>query len=284
MKINVIITHYNDSRIFNCLTSLFNQKRKPEHILIADGGSPKELIETIEEFILKNKNTELKILKGNIAETRYKVIEIYRDLYDVMVFIDTDEVAPEDWLEKIVTPIEKGECDFVGGLTIPYNKVISEAEEFINKRDKLYYNDICSEDVSQIAMGNSAWKSEIFKEIGNFDTFTIKYGISEDYDINIRAIKAGFKGKFIKEVWLYHNQSHLNSFKKLFKALYLREVRTTIAYLKHNYTFNQSISATRKKKIFHPFQAVLLISKPIAFLEGWIEYNKGVKCEYYKKN
>ena len=275
MKITIVITLLNDERVFRTLESLEKQTVKPDEIIVADGGSTDIFQRKIKKFVSAHTNVVFSVYLGSISETRYAVMDDIINTTDIVVFIDADEIAPQQWLDTITKPIKNGIADFAGGPTKPYELPRSGAEAFINKRDDMVQENITSGDITQIAMGNSAWHTNVFKKIGNFDTFCKKYGISEDYDINMRAVRVGLKGKFIKDAWVYHDQSHLNTFYKLFKALYLRQVRTSIAYLKHGYSFSKVTLASRKKEIFHPFQAILYLSRPFAFIEGWIEWGKG---------
>jgi len=97
----------------------------------------------------------------------------------------------------------------------------------------------------------------------------------EDYDINLRAIKHGFRGKFVKDAWVWHDQSHLNSIEKVLKKRYRYFVGAAIAYLK-----NGKIGAEKRVDLkkhfgfFHPIEVVSLILKPIAFIEGYIRWRK----------
>src|SRR5574344_48100 len=81
-------------------------------------------INTIRYIITKGKdNTEQKV--KNISNCIYHVIEssefshslvrekeAYNCKGDILVFITQDvKIEKDDWLEKLVSPIEKGECD-----------------------------------------------------------------------------------------------------------------------------------------------------------------------------
>jgi len=273
-KVTVVITHYNDRRIFNCLDSLFVQTRKPNQVLIADGGSNKKLRSDIKEYIKDKKNYKFSLLLGRCIDTRRKVIDIIDT--DIIVWIDSDEVAFGDWLEKLVEPIEKGEVDFTGGFMIPicYD---NSASSFLSKLES---RDLTDE--SYIAMGNSAWSTKIFDKIGSFDDSTISkdadkdnvsgsYHISDDFDINLRAIKAGFKGKLV-EAYTLHNQSHIDTYRKVIKYFYGQFVRTAMAYFKHKESIGKFTKAS--KKVSHPFDLFLILLRGLALIDGWRQWNK----------
>ena len=282
-KVTVVITHYNDPRIFNCLDSLFLQTRKPNHVLIADGGSSKQLKRNIRDYIKDKKNYHFSIMRGRCIDTRRKVIEtlVFNEIWiknnyetDIIVWIDSDEVAFGDWLEKLIGPIEKEKFDFTGGFMIP----VCFSTKASSLLSKLESKDLTDE--SYIAMGNSAWSTKIFKNIGTFDRSSISkntdkdnvsgsYHVSDDFDINLRAIKVGFKGKIV-EAYTLHNQSHINTYRKVLKYFYGQFVRTSMAYFKHKEGIKKFTKAS--KKINHPFEIFLLILKFFAFIRGWKEW------------
>ena len=267
----VVVTVYKDKRVMRTIDSLKQQTLKPDLIVIADGGSGTLFKNMVEDKI--GDNIVFRTYPGGIAETRHLVMDDIDD-FDIVVFIDADEIAPPFWFETIVQPILNKEADFVGGVTIPLDKEKTHAEKFVNDLEKVLYNDIVPFDITQIPMGNSAWSMNVFREIGNFEKDYGKYGLSEDYDINIRAVKSGFKGVLSREAWLYHDHSQLNTFLKVFKSYYFRQVRTVGTYIKHNISFRDVTKATKRTKIFHPFQLILLISKPFAYITAWVDWNR----------
>lgn len=269
MKTTVIITLLNDKRVTRTLDSLIDQSRKPDEIIIADGGSEKSLLDVLNEYVEVNSNMKLYHFPGSVAETRNQVME--KIDADIIVFLDADEVAPPEWLSHLIFPIVEGKADFAGGLKKPMNSPQSKYEEYLNERAK-YYSKV--RDISYIPMGNSAWKMEIFDKIGNFDTSLTMGG--EDYDINLRAINAGFKGIREPKAWVYHDQSSINSLYKLIRRKYRYGVGATIAYLK-NRKIKEKIKLASKIVFNHRLEYLNIFVKPVAFISGvikWIIYNQ----------
>lgn len=282
-KVTVVITHYNDERLFDCLKSLYKQTRAPDQVIIADGGSDPELKSRIMKEIRDKKNYRFALLKGRCIDTRRKVIDSLvlnekwiKNNYDtdIIAWIDSDEKAFNTWLEKLVAPIEKGEVDFAGG------RIVANYYETNASRILCKIENKPKPDESYIAMGNSAWSTKIFKKIGSFDDSSItaqadkdnvlgSYHISDDYDINLRALKDGFKGKIVDSV-TFHNQSHIDTYTKVLKYFYGQYVRTAMAYFKHKESVGKFSKASRNIK--YPFELVLLLLKPIALIHGWKEW------------
>ena len=287
MHITVVITLFNDVRVLNTINSLRNQNLQPDKILIADGGSPPIIKEVVDRVIKDMPTAEFVLLPGRCIDTRRQVINRIINETDIVAFIDSDEEAPGEWLEELIAPIVSGVADFTGGPTYWKNYPQSKAEMVLNEIIKQAEKQT-REDITYLAMGNSAWHIDVFKKIGNFDNSSKtdktdkdriagSYHVSDDYDINIRAVDAGFKGVFVRKAYVYHDQTHIDTFKKLFKYFYGQYVRTSMAYFKHNKSISKFTNLTKRIRITHPFVAVLFMIKPIAMLHGWKEWQQIVK-------
>jgi GT2 family glycosyltransferase len=292
-KVTVVITLLSDIKVLKTLESLKSQTRKPDLILVADGGSNKNFIQQLNNFINKNnfQNIEIKIFPGRCIDTRREVITYLMEKTNIVAFIDSDEFANDKWLETLVKPIEENVADFTGGPIFPV-EAISNAERILNII-QTQNNEIVKKDISYIPMGNSAWEIGIFEKLGNFDDSSvssqsgisgvdigkngISYYVSEDFDLNVRAQHSGFKGVFCKDAIVFHNQSRINSFRLLTKYFYSLFVRTSMAYFKNRVPISKVTKVTREFTIIHPFQGFLYLIKPFAFIRGWIEWNKLVK-------
>jgi len=268
MKTTIVITLLNDWRVIDTLESLLKQSLKPNEIIVADGGSDQILLKEIKKYSKKYNIIKFYDIPGNIAESRNKTMKLIDT--DIIIFIDSDEKAPKNWLIKIINPIIKNKADFVGGKTIPMRKPKNKVEKYVYKKSEYNYQNIYKYDVSKIHMGNSAWRKKIFDKIGNFDE-KIKWG-GEDYDINIRAINAGFKGVFLEDAWVWHDRG-VDTLRKFIKKKYKYDIGSTITYLKNN---ESKIKAKKAIKIsfIHPLEFFSLIIKPFSYLKGQMLYRK----------
>jgi len=284
MHVTVVITLYNDIRVLHTINSLRNQTYQPNKILIADGGSPPDIKECVEKVIKDMPNAEFMLLPGRCIDTRRQVIMKLFDKTDIIAFIDSDEEAHEDWLGYLIAPIVSGLADFTGGPTYWKNYPQSKPEMILSNIIKEVEKQF-SADMTYLGMGNSAWSTKIFRNIGNFDASSNinktdkdkvlgSYHVSDDYDINIRAIKAGFRGRFVEDAKVFHDQVHIDSYKKLLKYFYGQYVRTSMAYFKHREALSKFTKMTKSLRITHPFVVILYLIKPIAFLHGWKEWQK----------
>ncbi len=256
-KVTVLVTSFNDERISYTLESLKKQRRQPDEILVADGGSDKGIREICERFEVR-----FEVLPGNVVETRNQAITLIED--GIVAFIDTDEVAPENWLGDLVAPIEAGKADFTGGPT-RHLEPKSGPERYLNQIEDYIYSTLIPQSITYLPMGNSAWKKEIFDKTGGFDLSIA--GGGEDYDINLKAVKLGYRGLFVESAFLYHDQSRVNSYWKLARKRYSYLRATAKTYIK-NRSLSHGIRRSSKGRIAHPFFLVETLLKPIALADA----------------
>jgi glycosyltransferase involved in cell wall biosynthesis len=254
--ISVIVTSYNDHRIENTLKSLSLQTTKPQEILVADGGTRWDIKSICDRY-----NARLEIIRGNVPETRSVAIKLA--IGDVIAFIDTDEIAPPEWLSILTKPILSGEADFTGGPT-KHKPAKSQAELYVNMLEDNLYETLVKRDIRYLPMGNSAWSRKVFDQVGTFDATLVG---SEDYDINIRALRAHFTGKFVQDAWVYHDHSEINTARKLFKKRYRYLKTTALLYIEKEALVDR-LSIGRRKMVKHPYAIIEAMLKPVAFMDA----------------
>ena len=105
-KVSVIITVLNEAAsIRKTLDNLLSQSRRPDEIVIVDGGSKDGTIELIEEFSKKEPSIKLSIAKGaNISQGRN--IAIRQAKYPLIAGSDAGCRPDRMWLEKLIEPLE----------------------------------------------------------------------------------------------------------------------------------------------------------------------------------
>lgn len=258
-KISVVITSYKDKRIFKLLEEL--SKQDPFEIIIADGGSSRDMHDQFRK--LESEVVKFYLLPGNIAETRYQVQNLING--EITVFIDTDELPTENWLDAITAPISSGQSDFVFGPTIPKKPAQNRFTKYLNAYDEFLYRYIVPNDILKGAMGNSAWRTDLIQKVG----FDPCLGIGgEDYDLTIRASINGYKGIFVGNAVLLHDQSGINTLKKfLNKMFYNYMVGASLAYKKSNILFGRARqSAAQNARFRDPLEVLNFLLKPVALI------------------
>ena len=256
-SITVLITSYNDKRIVSTLDSLMKQTIKPREILVADGGTKWDIREICNKY-----GAIYRLFPGNVVQTRNEAIKIIES--EIIAFIDTDEVATPAWLENLTKPIIDGFADFSGGPT-KHHEPQSEPERYLNLLEDDLYNNLVTESITYLPMGNSAWKKEVFEKLGGFD-LSISGG-GEDYDLNLRAIKSGYKGVFVEGAAVFHDHSEVSSYRKLAMKRYSYLRATAKTYLK-NGVLSIGMKGVSRVRVKHPFYLVETIMKPIALIDA----------------
>lgn len=109
MKVSVIIPTYNEEdEILDCIESLGEQSYSDFEIIVVDDGSTDRTVKR-----LKNLQKEIEGLR--LLEQKHKGPGAARNKGakkakgKILVFVDADMTFDEDFLEKLVEPIKKGE-------------------------------------------------------------------------------------------------------------------------------------------------------------------------------
>lgn len=271
-KISIIITNLNDDRIFNLISSL--SQFKCHEIVVADGGSSSEHLKKLKS--IKDERLKINVLPGSIAVTRNKVIPFIEG--DIVVFIDTDELPLDtNWLKYLTEPIISEKADFTFGPTMPVGTASNRIARYFDKYDEWLYKNVLPNDISKGAMGNSAWRSEIIQSLG-FDTALTIGG--EDYDLTIRALAKGYRGIFVSDAILLHDQNNIRTLRHFIKKeFFYYLLGASLAYKKNRLSISKIRGSVRGSN-WHgdPLEIVVILMKPFAFILSQI-----ISLEYFRR-
>jgi len=212
-KISLICTVKKEQEnIKQLLDSILNQKRKPDDIVIVDGGSTDNTVQLIRAFA-ESKDLPVKLIIApnlNIAQGRN--IAIKNAKYDIIACTDGGCRLYLDWLQKIIEPLEKSETDVVSGVYVPWYE--SEFEEtaaylIFPNIEKLNPNTFLPSGRS-IAFKRKAWEA-----IGGYPEWL---DTAEDTLFDLKLKKAGMKFQLKTDAVVYWRVRE-NS-KKILKQFY----------------------------------------------------------------
>ncbi|MGC2289690.1 MAG: glycosyltransferase family 2 protein [Thermoplasmata archaeon] len=205
--ISVIVTVLDDPRLERTLESLLVQTRRPEEVLVADGGRSPAIAEICARFATRDPRIRRIVATGTIAQSRNGALGVARS--ELIAFLDTDEIAPPDWLERLTAPFADGTVGFVGGPTpaVP-GTTRNVAARYYDAYLRRFYDRVASQSPHALPMGNSAWRARIFRELGLLDLTVSGYG-SEDQEMALRALRAGWHGVYVAAAPVEHDFSDL---------------------------------------------------------------------------
>ena len=191
MKVSLCITTFNEEKtIIRLLDSLAKQTRKPDEIVIVDGGSSDNTVSKINEYTNKRINKldiGFKIIqsKKRISIARGRNLAIQNARYPIIAMTDGGCVCEKKWLERICTDTDvtagfytmTGETDFQVALK-PFLGVMPDRFD---------------ENTFLPSTRSIAFKKSVWKKVGGFNEKLDKAG--EDTEFNLQLSIHNFQIK-----------------------------------------------------------------------------------------
>ncbi len=208
---------------------------------------------------------ELVRIPGGPVDARAESIRMLAE--DTTAFLDSDEVAPPDWLARLVAPVESGEFAFTGGPTRPLRKAENPIEHYYELLEESIYDDLVRQSITYLPLQNSAWRTSVLKEFG-FDPLVT----AEDHDLETRVIRAGLKGTFLPDAWVYHDKSNETSYVRWARKRYLYLYQMAMSIWKNDEVGHRF--REHRQPVRHPLRYVEATMKPVAFVHAWIQWSR----------
>lgn len=217
MKVSVVITVLNEAEsIEDLLKALANQTKKPDEVVIVDGGSSDSTVKKIQDFRSKEKGLNVKVFVrpgANIAEGRNDGIRIAKG--EIIAVTDGGCIPHSDWVEKMAEPLKNKKIDVVAG----FYRMIGRTSF---QRALMPYLGILPRDFNPKEFLPSsrsiAFTKKIWEEAGMYPEKLERAG--EDTLFNVRLIKTGAKIVRVKEAvvdWEVPVKNLPQAFRKFFE-------------------------------------------------------------------
>lgn len=206
MKFSIIIPVYNrPDELKELLESLSRQTRKNFEIVVVDDGSQKRCEKIVAEFSEQFPISYFWKENSGPAQTRNYAVS--RSKHPFVIFLDSDCVVPEQYMEKVTNYIEAHEPDAFGGpdearssFTRLQKAINYSMTSFLTtggirggeKQVDTYYPRTFNMGVSRQA----------FNAINGFSE--MRYG--EDVDFSMRLHENNYKVALIREAYVYHKR------------------------------------------------------------------------------
>jgi glycosyltransferase involved in cell wall biosynthesis len=190
MKFSFIVPALNEEKcIGNCLTSLVNQTKKPDEIVVVDNGCTDRTAKIARAFGVKVVHEK----KKGISHARNKGARVASG--DVLCFVDADGVVSENWLKEAGENFKKPCIKAVVGLNVFTHRQIPKALWYNTYTATAYSSLVLLNFLTErlfLAGNNFAIRTAIFKKLGGFDPI-----VSEDYFLSEKFWKLkSHKGMF----------------------------------------------------------------------------------------
>jgi glycosyltransferase involved in cell wall biosynthesis len=263
--IGVEIAVKDDPRLLAALDSLANQHRRPDHVLIA--ASPLIPDQLAESALHRHPSlrVELVRLPGGPVDARVEAMPYLRE--PTTAFLDSDEVAPPEWLERIVAPIERGEVAFAGGPTRPLRPPENSIQRYMELLEESIYRDLVPQNIAYLPLGNSAWDTQVLRTFG-FDARVT----AEDHDLETRVLAAGHRGVFLPEAWVFHDKSYETSYLRWARKRYVWLFQMAVSLMKNGKLSDRW--REHRKPVRHPLYYVEALMKPVAFVHARLRWSR----------
>jgi glycosyltransferase involved in cell wall biosynthesis len=223
--ISIVIPVYNvEKTIGECLSSLIDQTRKPDEIIVVDDGSKdltKEIASKFKNVIFLEKEHKGPASARNFGAKKAKG--------EILLFTDSDCTLDKNWVSEMVKPFEDKETVGVQGRYETKQKgmiarfVQLEIEDRYERMKKFGNIDF-------IGSYSAGYRKRTFLESGGFDeSFPIASG--EDPELSFKLAKSGNKMVFNEKAIVYHN--HVDSLPAYLKQKFWRAYWRVLLYRKH---------------------------------------------------
>ena len=254
----------DDPRLLAAIDSLAAQRRPPDRVLIAGSPLTPEALASAALTRQPSLRVELARLSGGPVDARVKAMDLLTE--PTTVFLDSDEVAPPEWLETVVAPIESGQAAYAGGPTRPLRPPTHPIQRYMEMIEASIYDDLVPSNVAYLPLGNTAWRTSVLKEF-RFDPRVT----AEDHDLETRVVRAGYRGLYLPEAWVYHDKSLETSYVRWARKRYVWLFQMAVSLMK-----NEGISGRlreHRRPIPHPLWWVEQLMKPIALVHARVHWS-----------
>jgi glycosyltransferase involved in cell wall biosynthesis len=198
---SIIIPVYNDKKIAQCLQSIQANDFKDFEIIVVDNNSSDpEIKEIVQRYPVKY------LLETKTGSYAARNTGAKNAQGDILIFIDSDCQASQDWLQNIAASFKNNIDGLMGKITgINSNKIATLEQKFY---EAVTANFLQKKNLSRIDTRNFAIKKEIFNKLKGFNE-DLKYG--GDMELGARLHENNYKIIYQDSVIIQHvNETNLN--------------------------------------------------------------------------
>ena len=111
MKVSICITVLNEEKSIRVLIeSILKQSKKPDEVVIVDGGSTDKTVKIIRHLQKKDRRIKLLEEKCSRSEGRNLAVELAKN--DAIIMTDAGCIAKKHWLKRLAESFKNEEIDY----------------------------------------------------------------------------------------------------------------------------------------------------------------------------
>ncbi len=262
----VEIAVLDDRRLLEALDSVAAQHRRPDRVLIAASTRTPEPLLTEAKVRAPGIPTDIARFPGGVVDARSGSLALLRE--ETTAFLDADERAPPEWLERLVAPIEGGSAEFTAGPTRPARPPATSVERYNTLLEASIYHDLVPRSITYVPLQNTAWKTSVLRSLG----FDPRIPYAEDHDLESRAARSGSRGVFLPDAFVYHDQVDSSSLYRWARKRYRYLVAMAMSLLKNGEL--RSRLEERRPPVAHPLRYVESAMKPFALVHASVRWRR----------
>lgn len=253
-----------DPRLLSALASLDQQTRRPDRVFIAASPQTPEPLLDEARRRFPRLAIDAERFPGGVVGAR--AASLSRIAEDLTVFLDSDEVAPREWLERIVSPLETGAVTFAGGPTRPLRPPASSFERFNVELEASIYRDLVPTRVAYLPLQNTAWRTSELRRLG----FDPRIPFAEDHDLETRALQEGLRGTYVPDAWVYHDPADGKGVLRWLTKRYRYNVAMAMSLIKNGELRGRL--GERRRPVNHPLRYLEALLKPFALVDARLRW------------
>jgi GT2 family glycosyltransferase len=240
MTVAVLIVNWNGGRLLNnCLKSLADQRRPPEHVVVVDNNSTDDSLDVAAERL---RAAELIRLTSNVGFAKANNIAARAARgFDAMALLNPDAVADPGWLEALVraAELEPRAASFASQMRLANSsELLDGAGDSYHVSGRAWRNghrqrwrEWPKDNVEVFAPCAAAalYRRDAFEEVGGFDETYFCY--FEDVDLGFRLRLKGYRSLYVSAAIVSHVSSASSGYRSDF-AVYHGERNAVWTFVK----------------------------------------------------